>query len=269
MSGFITIERDLWEHGFFKNGPMTEREAWVWMIARAAWKATKHRVGSVTVDVPRGTFVTTLRELQKAFQWKSDKRVRTFLSALEGESMIGRTKVGPANAPKTHVTIRNYDDYQQSGRTKDAARTHQRRSADAVKEQGNNKQSNPNGLQPEGVSDQVWSDFVQHRKRKRANITETAMRGICSQAEQAGWPIEDALAETVQRGWTGFKAEWVERREKPKSERTGQSPGEWLKFCEDRVRAARRSGNSDQIQHWENAERQARAKVIPQLRAVQ
>lgn len=209
MSGFITIERDLWDHELFAEGEMTEREAWVWMIAEAAWKDTDHRVGKSMHSVPRGSFMITLRGLQKAFRWKSDKRVRTFLKVLENEGMIGRTIVGQRNAPKTHVTIRNYDKYQKTGRTKDAPKTHHGRTKDAVKEQGNKRTSNSNELQPEGVSNVVWADFVDHRKRKKANITKTAMAGIERQASEAGWPIERALAECVERGWTSFKAEWV------------------------------------------------------------
>ncbi|SEN50760.1 hypothetical protein SAMN04489859_1008101 [Paracoccus alcaliphilus] len=138
MAGFITIERDLWDHPLFKRSEMTEREAWMWMLAQSAWDDTRHRVGSEMIEVPRGSFVTTLREMQSVFMWRSDKRVRTFLTVLEREGMIGRTTVGSANAPKTHVTICNYDKYQIDGRTKDAPGTHRGRAEDAVKKEYNN-----------------------------------------------------------------------------------------------------------------------------------
>lgn len=138
MAGFITIERDLWDHPLFKRSEMTEREAWMWMLAQSAWDDTRHRVGSEMVEVQRGSFVTTLREMQSVFMWRSDKRVRTFLTMLEREGMIGRTTVGTANAPKTHVTICNYDKYQIDGRAKDAPGTHQGRAKDAVKKEYNN-----------------------------------------------------------------------------------------------------------------------------------
>jgi len=141
MSGFITIERKLWDHPLFTPAPMTEREAWMWMIAQAAWAETRHRVGKELVTVPRGSFMATLREMQSVFMWGSDKRVRTFLKTLEKEGMIGRTTLGAKNAPKTHVTICNYDEYQTIGRTKDAPktqdRTHHGRTTDAVKNHTN------------------------------------------------------------------------------------------------------------------------------------
>ena len=66
---------------------------------------------------------------------------------------------------------------------------------------------------PDDVSDAVWCDFTKHRKRKKADITPTAMNRIANEAARAGWSLDDALAETVTRGWTSFKADWV----KPKT----------------------------------------------------
>jgi uncharacterized protein YdaU (DUF1376 family) len=62
---------------------------------------------------------------------------------------------------------------------------------------------------PPGVSVQVWSDFMAVRKAKRSPVTETALRGIEREATNAGWTLEQALAECAARGWVGFKAEWV------------------------------------------------------------
>jgi len=62
---------------------------------------------------------------------------------------------------------------------------------------------------PSEVSDQVWSDFCALRKRQKADLSETALVGIRSQADKAGWSLEAALTECVVRGWRGFKAAWV------------------------------------------------------------
>jgi uncharacterized protein YdaU (DUF1376 family) len=62
---------------------------------------------------------------------------------------------------------------------------------------------------PDGVTDSVWTDFVQLRRDKKAKLTQTAIDGIASEAGKAGWPLEDALRECCARGWTGFKADWV------------------------------------------------------------
>ena len=169
MSGFITIERKLWDHPLFTPAPMTEREAWVWMIAQAAWAETRHRVGSEMVTVPRGSFMATLREMQGVFMWGSDKKVRTFLKTLEKEGMIGRTTLGAKNAQKTQVSIRNYEEYQSRGRTKDAPKTqggtHHGRTTDAVKNHTNhiNQEETTNVVlseQPPAIDD--TSQAIQH-----------------------------------------------------------------------------------------------------------
>lgn len=147
MTGWIAISRDIFAHDFFAREPMSEREAWVWMIARAAWKDTTHRIGGDMVDVPRGTFFCTLRELQSAWGWGSDFRVRAFLKRLEGERMINAN----SNAKKTHITICNYDEFQTTERTENASDFEKKRTENALKEQVNNKQEDL-GEKPIGFS---------------------------------------------------------------------------------------------------------------------
>ena len=185
MSGFITIERKLWDHPLFTPAPMTEREAWMWMIAQAAWSETQHRVGCDMVPVPRGSFMATLREMQAAFIWGSDKRVRTFLKTLEKNAMIGRTVHGSKNAPKTQVTICNYDEYQSSGRAKDApktqGRTHRGRTADAVKNKGTREQ-----VEDTNVS---LSEFP-----PAIDAVSEAVSAYNLSADRAGWPKVQKLS---------------------------------------------------------------------------
>ena len=59
------------------------------------------------------------------------------------------------------------------------------------------------------VEVQVWNDFLKHRKRLRADVTETALNGIIREAKKAKLPLNDVLTEIVSRGWRGFKAEWL------------------------------------------------------------
>lgn len=66
---------------------------------------------------------------------------------------------------------------------------------------------------PEHVQEKTWGDFVQIRKAKKAPITETAMDAIRSEADKAGYTLEQALSECCARGWQGFKASWIKRDE--------------------------------------------------------
>ena len=62
---------------------------------------------------------------------------------------------------------------------------------------------------PEDVSLAVFSDWQALRKAKKAPITATAIDGIRREAQKAGITLESALAMACERGWTGFKAEWL------------------------------------------------------------
>ena len=64
---------------------------------------------------------------------------------------------------------------------------------------------------PEGVSEQVWTDFCALRNKRRAPITETALKGIQREADKAGITLEEALSTCCERGWQGFKASWYEK----------------------------------------------------------
>jgi hypothetical protein len=67
----------------------------------------------------------------------------------------------------------------------------------------------PLGL--ESVSAEVRQDWIAMRKAKRAAVTPTAIRGIQREADKAGMTLESVLAMCCARGWTGFKAEWIEK----------------------------------------------------------
>lgn len=76
---------------------------------------------------------------------------------------------------------------------------------------------------PDGVEQDVWNDFLDHRKAKRAPLSNTAMTAIEREAAKAGWPLNRALAEIVSRNWQSFKAEWV--REKQNGHYANQNDG--------------------------------------------
>ena len=76
-----------------------------------------------------------------------------------------------------------------------------------------NHKSNKTIQTPEGVSIEVWNDFVAQRKKSKAVISENVINSINKEAQKAGWTLEQALAECAARGWRGFKAEWVKDKQ--------------------------------------------------------
>lgn len=83
------------------------------------------------------------------------------------------------------------------------------------------KASKQNIEKPTAVEQNIWNDFLELRKAKRAPISNTALAAIEREADKAGWSLNDALAECAARGWQGFKADWV--KETTNGKTTGTS----------------------------------------------
>ena len=73
----------------------------------------------------------------------------------------------------------------------------------------NNTASLNNSDMLAGIDEKIAHDFVTLRKAKKAPITETAIAGIKREASKAGYSLQQALQTCCERGWIGFKAEWV------------------------------------------------------------
>jgi uncharacterized protein YdaU (DUF1376 family) len=76
-------------------------------------------------------------------------------------------------------------------------------------EQKQDQKTAPDGDLLTGISPEVAKDFKALRAKLRAPITATAMKGISREAAIAGLSLEAALVMCCERGWRGFKADWV------------------------------------------------------------
>lgn len=68
---------------------------------------------------------------------------------------------------------------------------------------------------PSDVSEQVWADFQQLRKTKKAPVTKTVVDGVRDEAAKVGLTLQEALAMQVSRGWQGFDSSWVKAANQP------------------------------------------------------
>jgi len=100
------------------------------------------------------------------------------------------------------------------GQNADTKRTRDR-------EEKKEQKTAPDGDLLAGIDPQIASDFRALRTKLRAPITATAMAGIKREADKAGIGMQDALAMCCERGWRGFKAEWVSADGKKADSRSG------------------------------------------------
>lgn len=99
-----------------------------------------------------------------------------------------------------------------------AMRTHSERNTDAMKNDANqepitNKKINTTPQRPDDVSETVWNDWLLLRKKKRAIVTDTAIKNIRSECSIAGISFQSALEIMCARGWQGFEAKWINKPE--------------------------------------------------------
>jgi uncharacterized protein YdaU (DUF1376 family) len=93
----------------------------------------------------------------------------------------------------------------------DAMRTHSEGNAtqDTIHITQDTKHKRTVIVRPDCVTHHVWEDWLKLRKTKKAAVTQTALNGIQREADKAGVSLQAALETCCERGWTGFKAEWM------------------------------------------------------------
>ena len=121
---------------------------------------------------------------------RADKEIAHFHSKIEQASKAGKASAERrSNARSTNVQPTN----NQEPRT------------------NNHKPKNTNTVAPpHGVTVGVWQDWLKLRKAKKAAVTQTALDGIQREADKAGVSLQTVLEMCCERGWTGFKAEWMQ-----------------------------------------------------------
>jgi len=134
--GVFAVHRGVFDHPIFAPEPYTEREAWLWMLSRAAWGACRIRIGKGVFDLKRGQLAYATRFMATKWKWAHSKVVR-FLKRLKTDTMIETL----ATRDATLITICNYDQYQFGG---NATETQVETPNDTQPERQRNKQEEYN-----------------------------------------------------------------------------------------------------------------------------
>ncbi len=92
---------------------------------------------------------------------------------------------------------------------------------------------------PDGVSPQVWADWLQLRKAKRAPVTETVVDGARAEAGKAGMTLDAFLGVWCARGSQGLQADWIKPHERAPQRQNGhEAEPEWRREQRERNEAA-------------------------------
>jgi hypothetical protein len=145
MAGYFLLNRGLLEHPALA-GDAARQGAFVWLIEHASFAARPFNIQGKTIQLARGQVAASLRYL--AAKWgMSEPGVRRFITRLKTDALVdARTDAGV-----TVITICGYEEMQAgspaadapSDAPADAEATQDRRSSDAIQNQGNQgKQGN-------------------------------------------------------------------------------------------------------------------------------
>lgn len=77
---------------------------------------------------------------------------------------------------------------------------------------------------PEDVPEELWKDFLAHRKLKKAPVTNRVLVLLRNEAKKAGWTLEAVINRIILRDWTGFEAFWVKDEWIERLPGTGDKP---------------------------------------------
>ena len=77
----------------------------------------------------------------------------------------------------------------------------------------NNKQINtaPKVATPDGVSVDLWNDFLIYRKRLKAPVTDRVLARLIKEANLAKMSLSDVLETIIFKGWRSFEASWMQQ----------------------------------------------------------
>lgn len=215
MAGYIKLHRG-WRDtdGLLPSAKFSDFEAWLWLLENCAWKPiARWNAKGEEIRLEPGQIHVSIRSLTTAWGW-SRKAVTTFLARLERVQKV-RLQRGQSG---TVLTVCNWSKYQANGDSQGDSReaspgTVGGQSGDTQEEgkegKEKKKDTRTSALScPDGVSAEVWADFLTLRKAKRAPLTKTALSAIMREADKAGLSLEAALEFTVVKGWQAFNAQY-------------------------------------------------------------
>ena len=118
-NGSISLHRKIFLNRFspvHRKDAFTEFEAWIWMLASAFFYTKETEIFGLSLEIERGSFATTIKQLSDTWKWSRTKVYR-FLDELEKDSAITVKKSAQLctqlrSQKCTLVKINNYDDFQ-------------------------------------------------------------------------------------------------------------------------------------------------------------
>jgi len=195
--GWVSIHRKLVNSAIYRDSEAVH--LWVHLLILANHDDNQFVFCGKPVVVKRGQVITGRKSLSAA-TGISESKIQRILKTLEDCHMIEQQ----SSNKNRLITITKYDEYQQGEQQTNNKKVPKVDSAHVKLME----------LFPE-LSEQTAKDYIAIRKAKKSPLTETAVTGIVREAGKANLKPHEAILLCCERGWVGFKAEWLTRDSKP------------------------------------------------------
>lgn len=107
------------DHKFFnEKRPLTRAEALLCVLVTVNHKDEDVLIGNQIIKCKRGESIRTMESWRKLFRWASRHKVRAFFDVLESTRTLTRKTHAHLRAKYTHISVCNYDKYQNGGTLK-------------------------------------------------------------------------------------------------------------------------------------------------------
>lgn len=168
--GWISLNRKIQSHWLWEEKREFSRlEAWLDILLTVNHSEQKVMIKNALYIVKRGESIKSLDTWANRWNWNKSK-VRRFLKLLESDNMI----VTKNETQTTRITVRKYDDYQDS-RNADETEMKRKRNADETQMTPNNNANNINNdnnvyLEASFLSD--WNQAREYYQDTKSNLNK-------------------------------------------------------------------------------------------------
>jgi hypothetical protein len=165
--------------------------------------------GERVMRVPGGWWIKNhnhYRDVRTKKQQETARRVRKCRERKRQEEEVAEgvtcNDVTQGNAPQQKVT---------SGSVPASSSSSSSSSSDSAEQEKTSRRPKP-ATRPDDIGEELWQDWCDHRRRKRASMSQTVVDSLRRKAESADLTLAQALEIQLTNGWQGFEAHWLPGR---------------------------------------------------------
>lgn len=119
--GWYLVPRGWMQWACFQPETFTEREAYIWSMEQAAFKAHGQWFNGSLIEVNRGEFVTSHHKMMESLGW-SEKKVRNFIRRMIKLGLWAKRGAHKGATAPTIIEVCNYEDFQRPSRVSGEAK---------------------------------------------------------------------------------------------------------------------------------------------------